>query len=148
MLRESYRFPIFFQLQFRSDWLIKRAVSYQKRQTNEQINGQPKQWHSYEIPTLYTPINSVEILKHKRLTLVLQLYERNKTKHVNFAYININMEEMQPVLKQANTGETQEVYELLKYDLDVIANNRVIGKFQTVINYSIVNRQDQVMMTQ
>ena len=58
------------------------------------------------------------------------------------------MDEMQPVLKQASTGETQEVYELLKYDLDVIANNRVIGKFQTVINYNIVNRQDQVMMNQ
>ena len=94
------------------------------------MEGQPKQWHEFDIPTLYTPINSIEILKQKRLTVVVQLYEKNKTKHENFAYINLHMDGLQAIQRDnQQTGETSEAYELLKYDVNVISSNRVIGKF-------------------
>ena len=46
-----------------------------------------------EVPVLYTPINSIEVLRQKRLTIALMLYERNKTKHDNFAYINVPLKD-------------------------------------------------------
>lgn len=56
----------------------------------------PMQWKMDEIPVLYTPINKVEILRQKRLTIVVQIYERNKSNKVeNFAYINIPMRNLQ-----------------------------------------------------
>ena len=98
ILRDKVRFPVFFQLQFRSDWLlVKNALSSQKRLIDSQQEYQPKQWREHEVPVLYTPINSIEILKQKRLTIVVQLFEKTKTKHDNFAYINVNLKDFTPV---------------------------------------------------
>ena len=57
----------------------------------------PKQWRESEVPTLYTPINSIEILRQKRVTIVIQMYEKAKTKCENFAYVNINLKDFAPV---------------------------------------------------
>ena len=113
VLADKFRYPVFFQLQFRSDWLIAKSSSGQKRLTSLQ-EFQPKQWRNNEIPTLYTPINSLQILRQKRLTIVVQLYERNKTKQENFAYINVPMKEFVPIEHQnVQSGETGWDYELL-----------------------------------
>ena len=97
LLTERYRFPVFITLQFRSDWLISRPLSCQRRIGNEGQEMMPIQWKKDEIPILYTPINSVEILRQKRLIIVVQLNERNKgNKCDNFAYINIPMKNLTP----------------------------------------------------
>ena len=81
------------------------------------------------------------------MTIVVLIYEKNKTKHENFAYINIHLGDIQTQTKiDPRTGEQIEFYELLTYEADVISRNKVIGKFQSVFNYSIENRQDQVML--
>lgn len=71
ILRERYRFPLFFQLHFRSDWLLAKSYSSQKRLGSSTDDILPKQWKESEVPVLYTPINSIEILRQKRLTIVV-----------------------------------------------------------------------------
>ena len=101
---------------------------------------QPKQWRESDIPILYTPINSIDILKQKRLTVVVQLYEKAKTKYENFAYINVNLKDFTPI--ERNEGVTTSWdYELLIHELPVIGCNRVLGRFQAVMNFKVVNRQ-------
>ena len=108
----------------------------------EQKAFQPKQWHDFEIPVLFTPINSIEILRQKRLTIVVQLYERNKPKPENFAYINVLMKDLAPVEKvNRHTGEKSWDCELLVHNLPVIGFNRVLGRFQAVIHFKVVNCQ-------
>ena len=94
----------------------------------------------HEVPELFTPINSVEILRQKRLTIVVQVYEKTKTKCDNFAYININLKDFQPV-ERTQGHTTSWDYELLIHELPVIGSNCVLGKFQAVMNFRIVNRQ-------
>ena len=66
---------------------------------------------------LYTPINSIEILRQKRLTIVVQLYERNKTKNENFAHINICLKDFVPIERRDRvTGALHWDYELLMHD--------------------------------
>ena len=38
ILRDKNRFPFFFQLHFRSDWLVARSFSGQKRLIDNQMN--------------------------------------------------------------------------------------------------------------
>jgi len=79
------------------------------------------------------------------LTIVVQLFEQKKIKHENFAYINIKLRDFTPVERQnAHTGQLTWDYELMMHDLPVIGSNRVLGKFQAVINFRIVNMQQSV----
>ena len=72
----------------------------------------------------------------------MQLFERNKTKHENFAYININLNDFVPIERVDRiTGEAHWDYELLMHDKDVIGYNRVLGKFQAVLNFRVVGQQ-------
>ena len=102
----------------------------------------PKRWRQDGIPTLYTPINSINILRQKRLVIVVLLSEKNKQKQENFAYINIPLKDLNPIEQvNAGTGEKSWDYEILAHDLPVIGNNRVLGKFQAVINFRVNGRQ-------
>lgn len=96
------------------------------------------------MPLLYTPINSIEILRQKRLTIVIQMYERAKTKGENFAYVNINLKDFTPVERQTSDASglltTSWDYELLIHNLHVIGCNKVLGKFQAVMNFKVVNK--------
>ena len=52
-------YPLFLQLQFRSEWLVLKSVSYEKVISNR-IEREDKtfHWKDHQIPTLSTPINS------------------------------------------------------------------------------------------
>ena len=63
MLIECHRFPMFYQLLFRADWLLSKPVSGQKFVGRLQDSNEPKRWTETELPILYTPINSIEILR-------------------------------------------------------------------------------------
>ena len=99
------------------------------------------------MPILYTPINSIEILRQKRLTLVVLLFERNKNKHENFAYINVNLKDFKPTESPSPTipGVPSWDYELLIHDRPVIGFNRTLGKFQAVIRVRIINAPQAVL---
>ena len=69
------------------------------------------------------------------------MFEKNKTKHDNFAYINVPLKDFSAVQNvNEATGETSWDYELLIHDLPVIGNNKVLGKFQAFINFKVFNK--------
>lgn len=98
-------------------------------------------WRPEDIPTLFTPINSIDILRHKRLTIVVLLSEKNKAKQENFAYINVPLKDFTPVEHTNANGAITWDYELLIHDLHIISSNRVVGKFQAALNFRVVGRQ-------
>ena len=75
-IHRTFYYPMFLQLQFSSDWLVEKPVSYEKviscLPESEQVT---KSWKNDQIPRLYTPINSYKILQQKRLLIVLKLQE-------------------------------------------------------------------------
>jgi len=99
----------------------------------------PKKWLENELPVLHTPINSIEILRQKRLTVVLQLYERKNTKPVNFGYVNIKLKHISPnEYKDEHTGAPVWDFEMVPYDLNIISHNRIVGAFQAIMKFRIV----------
>ena len=68
---------------------------------------------------LYTPINSIEILRQKRLTIVVQLFEKTKTKHENFAYINVSLKDFTPVERTYGDGSAK----LTEWDYELLIHN-------------------------
>lgn len=62
-------------MQFRADWLCYRPVSYEKRIAGMEHTVPPKVWQSHQLPTLFTPINSAEILNTKRLIVLIKVSE-------------------------------------------------------------------------
>ena len=104
----------------------------------------PKKWFEKELPVLYTPINSIEILKQKRLTVVVQLYERTKTKAENFAYVNIKLKNITPAeVTDESTGLRAWEFEMLPYELNVISHNKIVGRFEAVMKFRIVGAPPQ-----
>ena len=100
-LNKTFQYPIFFQLWFRADWLVSQPKSSQKRLAEQAVpaGGKiEKRWkQNSQIPTfpvLHTPINSIDVMRQKRLTVVLQIFEAAKSKPENFAYANIMMSEL------------------------------------------------------
>ena len=73
------------------------------------------------------------------------LYERNKTKHDNFAYINVPLKDFRPMEQVSSVADWGNIweYELLAHDLPVIGYNQVIAKFQMVIHFRIINNRQQ-----
>ena len=69
----------------------------------------------------------------------MQLYEKSKTKYDNFAYINVNLKDFTPVERTEGQVRSWD-YELLIHESQVIGCNRVLGKFQAVMNFKVVNR--------
>lgn len=61
---------------------------------NEHELSQPRKWVAQDMPILYTPINSIEILQQKRLTIAVLVQERTKTKPDCFGYINVPLKEI------------------------------------------------------
>ena len=85
-----FSYPIFLQLHFRSDWLNSNPVSYEKVISSpDESMHDTKQWKPYQVPILYTPINSAEILKQKRLLIAVRIATFSKAE--NFAYINLDL---------------------------------------------------------
>jgi len=55
---------------FKADWLVASPLSFEKRIVNNKKGSfNTKIWTGRELPTLYTPVNSAEILAQKRLTV-------------------------------------------------------------------------------
>ena len=87
---------MFFQLHFRSDWLITKPVSYEKVVSSPNPTEQrTRHWKDYQIPKLYTPINSAEILQQKRLLVSIKLFEGNSNNAESFAYVNLDMNNLE-----------------------------------------------------
>ncbi len=63
------------------------------------------------------------------MTIVLQLYERNKVKAENFAYVNVKLDKIN---SQVNPMTQQEEHTLL-IDEKVISNNKSVGQFVSFI---------------
>ena len=56
-----------------------------------------KVWKKDELPLLFTPINSKEILANKFLTISFAYFEQNYTTPDNFAYANIDLAKLIPL---------------------------------------------------
>lgn len=59
------------------------------------LEGNPftpwKEWKPDQMPTLYTPVNTCEIVKEKRFVVLLRVWEAKAESHENFAYCVVQL---------------------------------------------------------
>lgn len=69
----------------------------------------------------------------------MQLFERTKVKAVNFAYVNIKLNNITPSeYHDQRSGAPVWDFEMLPYELNVISHNRIVGRFEAVMKFRIV----------
>lgn len=126
---------MFVYLMFRADWLLAPAVTSQKFFGGPEACQEPHRWSEDEIPILSTPINSIEILRQKKMTIQIMVYERDKKRTINLGYVNVKLSGIQIVQQndedvQDQDGRPEWDFELMvPMDQNVIAHNKSIGKF-------------------
>ena len=102
-----------------------------------------RRWSDTEIPVLYTPINSIEALRQRRLTVQVLIYERDKKRTLNLGYINVKLTNIVPIMgssmsQDASSGNPAWDFELQVHGLNVIAHNRQIGTFSAGLRFRVI----------
>jgi len=54
-----------------------------------------KLWKNYEMPRLFTPINTYQVLKTKKLILQFKMIEGTYTTQENFAYTKLPLDNLE-----------------------------------------------------
>lgn len=97
-LKRRFYFPNFIQPRFISEWLIAKPVGYEKRYKNDiMMHNCAKVWKQEELPLLFTPINSKDILQSRYLTVAFAMIESTYTTPDNFAYANFDLDQLLPL---------------------------------------------------
>ena len=118
--------------------MISKPVSYEKVISSaNQSEQRTRDWKDYQIPKLYTPINSVEILQQKRLLIVIKLFEGNNSQAENFAYVNLQMDDLERTDQERDING--EVWQYMKVfaSAPVIGYNTLLGDFQAVLQFRV-----------
>lgn len=137
-IQRAFYYPMFLQLHFRSDWLISKPVSYEKVISSSNKSEQrTRHWKDFQIPKLYTPINTVEILQQKRLLIAIKLFEGNNSQAENFAYVNLDLNDLEK--SDQDTDINGEVWQYMKVfaSAPVIGYNTLLGDFQAVLQFRV-----------
>lgn len=128
--------PMFFQMQFRSDWLCYKPFSYEKRIMGIDYDIIPvKEWKSHQLPTLFTPVNSSRILQTKRLVVLIKLAEGKAEVSENFAYCLLQFQGIQHLEGKKYAK---------KFRGDVIGYNTKIGDYECEVVYEVIGNQDLI----
>jgi len=91
--KRQFTYPLFFQIGFHSDWLAYKPLSYEKRIMSPDFAH--KLWKNYEMPRLFTPINTYQVLKTKKLILQFKMIEGTYTTQENFAYTKLPLDNLE-----------------------------------------------------
>ena len=90
--------------------------------------GCVKYWKQEQLPTLYTPINSLDILKKQRLVGLVKLSEGDAKTADNFAYFSLEFSK----IKTTTKGE-----HIQSYRGPLIGYNSVLGEFEGTLFYEL-----------
>ena len=84
--KKKFQLPLFLQLKVFAEWLHANPCSFEKRIIDISSPSVTKVWDKKHLPIVTTPINSIDILKSKRMLIIVQLSEAT-TSHVdNFGH--------------------------------------------------------------
>ena len=125
--------PAFLQLQFWSNWICSKPCSYEKRicKFKDGDAGTVKTWTKNQLPILFTPINTRDILRQHRLVVLVKLIEGKDEKlQENFAYCLIDFGGLKLKKSDSNHYETTVKGSLVGY-------NSVLGEFECIILFEI-----------
>ena len=123
--------PMFLQLQFRADWLCTKPFSSEKRIVGIDSTFVPsKLWKAHELPTLYTPVNTIETLGVKRLVIQVKVIEGESITFEPFAYCALQMQELQ---KAGDNKYTR------TFKGDVTGFNATIGTYECEVAYEVID---------
>ena len=121
--------PLFLQIQFRADWLCHRPFSSTKRIVKmPEDQDCLKKWKPTQLPVLYSPVNSLTILKSQRILCLVKLSEGDSKTAENFAYFVIDFAHIKTTVK----GE-----HILMFNGPLIGYNSKLGTFEGVLRFSI-----------
>ena len=135
---EQHKFPLFFSLQFRADWLITKPSSGSKFLATLNDCARSQIWTESELPVLYTPVNSITGLCQRRLIIQLIVYEREKKKTFSLAYVNVRLKDIRPIMGSQTNQDGVWDFELPVQDLKIIAHNKSIGKFSANLRFRVI----------
>ncbi len=133
--KKKFAFPLFFSLKFCGEWLTANPASFEKRIFGLCDPLPSKFWKSHQLPPLTTPINSIEILKTKRMMILIQMSESTQQTVENFAFCTVIFEQLQQVGDQKFSG-------LLTGP--VIGYNALLGNFEFEVEYDVVQETNQI----
>ena len=140
--------PQFLQLQFRSDWLLSKAVSFEKAISHrDEFLDKTFHWKDNQIPKLATPINSLDVIGQKCLVIAITLSEhgQRKTNGECFAYVRLDLCNLQKVQEISNQEEQSENYYQVFMNADVIGFNTLIGEFSCIVHYKVTGKPNQIV---
>ena len=136
-------YPLFLQLHFRSEWLVTKPVSYEKViSSRSEREDKTFHWKDHQIPLLSTPVNSQQILESKCLVIAIQLCEYNQRKTTGecFAYVRLDLSNLQKLKDIQQSKSKSESYFKLFANADVVGFSTLIGEFSCVLHYRIVDK--------
>lgn len=82
------------QFSFYADYLETFASSSEQRLDHVAKFYETLEWSSAELPTLYTPVNDIEIMREKRLIVLLWLSNEASDQEV-IGYVNLKLDCLQ-----------------------------------------------------
>lgn len=87
-----------------------------------------KEWKPFQLPALYSPVNSLAIVKSHRILCHVKLSEGDSKTAENFAYFVIDFAQIKTTVK----GE-----HILMFKGPLIGYNSKLGTFEGVLRFSI-----------
>ena len=91
-------------------------------------------WDGKEIPEIYTPVNTISLLKNHRLIMIVWYLDESTGTQQTIGQLNINLDRLKP-----STSSENHLAEYDAYQVNLINTNKVVGQVDFKMIYKISN---------
>eukprot|EP00347_Sterkiella_histriomuscorum_P004413 403360556 len=133
-LKKKLVFPSHLQISFYADYLESFASSSEQSIVNIARFYNEIEWNHSELPTLYTPINDIDMIKDKRLTILLWVNNEITNQEV-IGQVNLSL----------NLFKKESITQLKGFfvDVPIIIANTLVGTLDGEITFEVMSNGKQ-----
>lgn len=122
-----------------NDFASSSEVSHKFKFQGEEVHD--LSWDEKIIPEYYTPINQLEILKSKRMTLIIWYSDEICKDQIVVGQVNIPLNQfLNPIIfgQKQDTVSNQKITPFMNmFEHDIINANSVVGKIDLKIEFDV-----------